>query len=91
MKKRKNPTSVTVEKGGEVKPMEMQILRQDYGWEVKFNYDSGLTGQVQVFDVANNVIDASEVASGDTVSIMLNVADWGLTEDNVRDAIEEIE
>ena len=90
MKKRKNPTSITVEEGTEVKPMKMQILRQDYGWEIKFNYDSGMTGQVEVYDVANMVIDASEVSSGDTVSIMLNVADWGLTEDNVRDAIEQI-
>jgi len=89
-KNRKNPTSVKVESGDSTKPMKMKILRRDYGWEITFNYDSGVTGYVEVYDAGEQVIDASEVESGDEVSILLNVADWDLTEDNVKDAIEAI-
>jgi hypothetical protein len=89
MSKRKNPTSVTV-KAGKVKPMKMKVLRKDFGWEIEFNYDSGATGDIEIYDAADQVIDASEVQTGDQVSILLNVADWELTEDNVKDAIEAI-
>ena len=89
-KHRENPTSVTVEGGKKALPMHMRILRQDFGWEIHFNYDSDGVGKVEVFDAGDKVIDASEVQPGDTVSILLNVADWGLTVDNVRDAIKSI-
>lgn len=91
MADRKNPTSVTVKSGTDEKPMKMKILRRDFGWEIAFNYDSGITGYVEVYDAADQVIDASEVETGDEVSILLNVADWDLTEDIVKDAIEAIQ
>ena len=86
---RKHPTSVSVV-SGDTKPMKMKVLRKDFGWEIEFNYDAGATGYVEIYDAADQVIDASEVMSGDEVSILLNVADWDLTEDNVKDAIEAI-
>ena len=90
MAARKHPTSVNAVKTGVLEAMNMRILRRDFGWEILFNYSSDTNGSVKVFDAADSVIDSSEVEPGDDVAILLNVADWGLTEDNIKDAIEAV-
>lgn len=89
MAERKHPTSVTTTEGDE-KPMHMKVLRKEFGWEVQFHYDGTRKGTVEVYDAADDIIDSSEVEPGDDVSVLLNVADWDLTEDHIKDAIESV-
>jgi hypothetical protein len=69
--------------------MEVRVCAKDYGWEVTFGPTPN--GTVEIFDFTGKSLNSAFYSDGDNMRLTLNIADWGLTTDMVKDAIGELE